>query len=185
MTTLRGAGDRLVLRSGGTVFPPQVQNVDTLVAELVQKLPARLALLTETTGQVVSFHGRLESPGGAPLDEAALGALVAGDLAASQEIARLTGEFQDYQLILRQGRAGHLFISEVGSSFALLVQVSQEVPLGWARILILEAAQRMAEVLESAQEQGEAPVLKLETENLSGLLSSTLDSMWTEEADVR
>ncbi len=159
--------------------------IDQLIVNLVEKLPARFALLTDTSGQVIAAQGQLTTKQGSPIDQGALGALVAGDLAASQEIARITGEYQDYQLILRQGKESHILISEVGRSFVLLGQVGDEVPLGWARIQILNAARHMAEVLLSTPEQTELYLPGLNGEPLGDMVSSTLDSIWREESDVR
>lgn len=185
MATSQTSGDPLFLRSGYAIFPSQALAIDHLMADLIEKLPGRFALLTDTSGQVIATQGRQTTKQGSPIDPVALGALAAGDLAASQEMARITGEYQDYQLILRQGAESHILISEVGRSFVLLAQVGDEVPLGWARIHILNAARRMAEVLLSTPEQTEPNVPELNVEQLGDMVNSTLDSMWREEPDVR
>ncbi|MDQ6963699.1 MAG: hypothetical protein Q9M13_02125, partial [Mariprofundales bacterium] len=128
--------DFLQLRSGLTIYPSQDRAIDRLLAALVQKVPARFALLADVSGQVISARGDRHSV----LEPVALGSLIAGDLAASHEIARLLGEYQSYQMILREGLTAHTFILEAGAYMVLLVQVSSEVPLGWARMVIREAA---------------------------------------------
>jgi predicted regulator of Ras-like GTPase activity (Roadblock/LC7/MglB family) len=119
------------LRSGLVLYPTHYQTIDQILLELVQKIPARFVLLTDVTGQVVSAHGDQSQ-----IDLVALGSLIAGDLAASQEIARLTGQYQSYQLILREGLLSHTFITEAGQQFVLFVQTPGDTPLGWARMLI-------------------------------------------------
>ncbi len=165
------------LRSGLTLYPEHQQELDQLIGKLVEKVPAKFVLLTDVTGQVISARGEKNN-----IDLVALASLVAGDLAASQEIARLTGEYEDYQLILREGQVSHTFIGEAGRYLALMVQVSQEVPLGWARMLIKQVSQE----LMMAVSREVAPPLEttnqpvLDDENLSGLFDDALDDLWME-----
>jgi len=173
----------LKLRGGLTLYPSQIQAIEKLMDDLVEKLPAPFAFLVEGSGQTISFVGKRWS-NGKEIDVTALGALVAADMAASQEIARLTGEYQAYQLVLRQGETASTFISEVGKSMALLVQVSRDVPMGWARIHIIETAQKIADAVMRVNVDDESK-LEILDDNLQELLNSSLDSMWSEDSDVR
>lgn len=171
----------LNLRGNIVLYPSQLQTIDQLLDQLIEKLPARLALLTQTSGQLVT--SRVASGGTQHVDPYALGALIAGDLAASREIARVTGAYEECQLILRQGQQNHTLIAEVGNEFALLVQVSSQTPLGWVRMITLETAKQLAQAVqpitppESAWSEG--------TEDLEHFINDSLDSIWSEEPDVR
>ncbi|RME51456.1 MAG: hypothetical protein D6796_00845 [Caldilineae bacterium] len=163
------------LRSGLRLSPAQQKEIETLLTRLVQTLPAHFLLLTDVTGQVVSARGGQNAK-----NLVALGSLVAGDLAASQEIARLTGQYQNAQMILRQGESMHTFITEAGHQLALLVQVPDSVPLGWARILIKNAAGDLEGIVTAAAEQPSeaSPALLLEEENLPDLFDGVFDELW-------
>lgn len=165
------------LRSGLTIFSSQQETINQLLTELVQKLPAHFILLTDVTGQIVSTRGEQNQ-----INLVALGSLVAGDLAASQEIARLTGAYQEDQLILRQGPKIHTLTIAAGHHLALFAQVPGETPLGWARLLVQKAAQRLVEIVSVAQpDQQEAQFeLELAEENLSDLFNDALDALWQE-----
>lgn len=167
------------LRSGITIFPSHDKAIDQVLTNLVSQAPAHFVLLTDTSGQIVSMRG---DRGG--VDLMALGALVAGELAASQEIARLTGEHQDYQMIMRQGQKSHLLIAEAGRHLALLVQVPHDVPLGWACMLIRKAAQQLVDIVAMPPEDVETlePVLSQDDqEALPTLISDALDELWLEQ----
>lgn len=167
------------LRSGLVIYPKQQEEIDQYLIELAQRLPANFLLLTDVTGQIVSSRGGENSS-----NLVALGSLVAGDLAASQEIARLTNQYQEHQMILREGSTTHTFITEAGSYLALLAQVSNEVPLGWARMLIQEAARKLVKITSESIEEADAPPesfdFGLEEDELSDLFSDALDEMWKE-----
>jgi predicted regulator of Ras-like GTPase activity (Roadblock/LC7/MglB family) len=166
------------LRSGVAISPEQDKEFHRLLGELLPKIPARFILLVDVAGQVVLAKGDHNQ-----VNLVMLGSLVAGDLAASQEIARLTGEYQDYQIILREGEHSHMFISEAGNYLVLLAQVDNDVPLGWARMLIRQTAQQLADVMVTAVAVPEEFKLSLYEEDegdLSDLFSDALDDMWTE-----
>jgi len=158
----------------------QQEAIEDLLTSLAQQTPTTFILLADVTGQVVSTRGVQGET-----NTVALGSLVAGDLAASHEIARLTGQFQEYQMVLREGQTTHTFICEAGHYLAMLVQISTEVPLGWGRMTIRKAAQQLAEItdtpLEATQEAEEMITeLDLDTDDFSSLFDEALDDLWME-----
>lgn len=164
------------LRSGLTIFPAQDAAFDRVLTDLVQKIPASFALLTDTSGLLIDFRGERGQ-----MDLIALGSLVAGDLAASQAIAELTGEHAEYQLTLRQGQHHNLLLVGAGRQLVLLVQADVEVPLGWSRLLVLEAARQLQTILEMPPlpEEPFASAPELKQGNLTDLFSEALDGMWS------
>ena len=168
------------LRTGLVLYPSQQEAIDKLLHKLVQQIPAHFVLLTDVTGQVISSKGNQEN-----IDLVALGSLVAGDLAASHEIARLTRQYQADQMVFREGHTINTFTCEAGFHLALLVQASTDVPMGWARMAIRKAVQLLADVtarppVEKGQAANAAPELALQQEDLPDLFSDALDDLWLE-----
>ena len=163
------------LRSGITIFTDQDNAIDDLLTELVTRCPAKLVLLIDVSGQIVSAQGDRGD-----INLVALGSLIAGDLAASQEIARLTQQYQNYQLIMREGPHANTFIAEAGHNLVLFVQVSNEVPLGWARLLITNAAHQLEAIMNAPPESVGDLNLGLDDENLEESFSNALDALWME-----
>lgn len=173
MNSSPGSSRRVVLH------PEQLTAINQLLDTLMEKLSARLVFLTQVSGQMLAFRGTE----GANLDVDALGALIAGDLAASREIARVTGTYEECQLILRQGQHNHSLIAEVGDTCALFVLVSQQTPLGWVRMVTLDTARRLGELLQPMATP--TPEWSIETDTLTNLVNDSLDSIWTEDPNVR
>ena len=165
------------LRNGMTIFPAQDVAFECVLNDLVQKIPARFALLTDTSGLLISFRGERDK-----MDLVALGSLVASDLAASQAIADIAGEQADYQLVLRQGQSHNLLLVGAGRQLVLLVQAAAEVPVGWSRMLVLEAARQLQAILAMPplpeEQLSDAPAL--EQGDLIDLFSEALDGMWSD-----
>ncbi len=87
------------LRSGFSLSVNQISIIEGDLRRLYEMIPAKYILLVDTSGQFVTSVGEK-----AKIDSAVMGSLIAADLAASQEIARLTEEYQDYQMVLREGK---------------------------------------------------------------------------------
>lgn len=164
------------LRSGLVILPTQQEAIDQVLSELAQRVPAQFLLLSDVTGQVVSVRGESGQK-----DLVSIGSLVAGDLAASQEIARLTGQYQEDQLILREGGLTHTYIIAAGDYLALLAQASNEVPLGWTRMLVKKTAKLLTEITATSLEREAGPEeIVFAGENLADLFSDALDEIWQE-----
>ena len=188
----KSTGAAYQLRSGLMIYPVQDEALEQTLADLVEKTPARFALLTDNSGLVIGFHGERGS-----MDLVTLGSLAAGDLAASQAIGQLVGEYADYQLIVREGHAHNMFLSEAGRELVLLVQVGTEVPLGWARMLVLDAVKELDKIVASPPLEAllnpaesfdpvDAPQADLAddgfaTNSLGDLFSQALDDMWNQD----
>jgi predicted regulator of Ras-like GTPase activity (Roadblock/LC7/MglB family) len=160
-------------RSGFSIFPSQMAIIDRHLNALLEAIPARLILMVDTSGQLVTSAGETRE-----IDPAALGSLIAGDLAASHEIAKMTGEFQEFQTILREGERSNIIISEAGQHLIFLVQFAREVPLGWARKLIQKTAYEIDNISINPIEESAGYNTDLESNDLPDLFSDALDDIW-------
>lgn len=160
-------------RSGLSIHPAQMEAIENNLTTLLDAVPARMILLVDTSGQLVSAVGEMRG-----IDTTGLGSLIAGDLAASQEIARLTGEFQEFQMILREGERSHLIISEAGHHLIFIAQFSRDVPLGWARKLIQRTAASIKEITSQPMETPEHLTSGVMGDDLPDLFSDALDDIW-------
>jgi predicted regulator of Ras-like GTPase activity (Roadblock/LC7/MglB family) len=163
------------LRIGVSIYPSQDKAIDKVLGDLLERCPAQFILVTDTSGLIVSAKGERGA-----IDVVALGSLIAGDLAASQEIARITGQYQNYQFVMREGTKVTTLISEAGRYLVLFVQISADVPMGWARILIREASRQLSEIMEQPPDNTENLDLGLDDEKLANLIGDSFDAMWTD-----
>jgi len=173
MSDLSQPTKKIKLRTGTSIFPSQIADIEREMNSLRENIPAKFILLVDVSGQVVSVIG--DHTG---VETTALGSLIAGDLAASQEIARITGEFQDFQLIMREGEKTHIAISEAGSLLTFMVQFSKDVPLGWARRLIQKTARDLGTIMLNPPPDPDAEEPTISGDGLSDLFNNALDEIW-------
>lgn len=161
-------------RLGLAVTPSQVQQMDQILSILMEDIPAQLALLIDQSGAVICSKGEITSN-----DLAVLGSLIAGDLSASQEIARLTGQYQKYQLIIREGDISNTILSEAGEELILYLQVAKSSPLGWVRIRVMEACKQLKDFsFIPADNMSLDPDTAADMQSISDFTDNALDSMW-------
>jgi len=164
---------KIKLRTGASIYPSQIADIEREMNSLRENIPAKFILLVDVSGQVVSVIGDHSG-----VDTTSLGSLIAGDLAASQEIARITGEFQDFQLIMREGEKTQIAISEAGSVLTFMVQFSKDVPLGWARRLNQKTARDLGTIMLNPPADPEAEEPTFSGDGLSDLFNDALDEIW-------
>jgi predicted regulator of Ras-like GTPase activity (Roadblock/LC7/MglB family) len=165
--------DQLNPCEGLKIFPDQNKAIEELLAELKERCPAQFILLTDTNGHLVTTLGGQDNP---HLVE--LASLIAGDMAASQEISRLTGQYRNSQLVMREGQKASTFIAEAGPQLILFVQLTRDVPLGWARLLINETGHKIGEIINTPPETGQNTDVGLDKNQLTDAVDKALDSMW-------
>lgn len=168
--------DWIKLRSGFSLSVNQIASIDSDLRDLYSMIPAKYILLVDTSGQFVTSVGEKDN-----IDSAVMGSLIAADLAASQEIAILTQEYQDYQMVLREGKKTHIIITEAGKELILLVLFSKETPLGWARKLIQKSSEKISEITKNMVIDETPASQQAETntgEDLPELFNNALDQIW-------
>jgi predicted regulator of Ras-like GTPase activity (Roadblock/LC7/MglB family) len=158
-----------------TIYPDQMKAINSLLLDLVEQVPAQFSMIMDVAGQAIACRGEIGET-----NVVTLGALVAGDLAASKEIARVTGEYQNYQMILREGDRTHAFIYEAGPHIILFVQVPSDVPLGWSRRFIREVAYRVGEILPLSYGDMTDVGLDLDPENVRDEINDAFEDLWSE-----
>jgi predicted regulator of Ras-like GTPase activity (Roadblock/LC7/MglB family) len=162
--------------SGLSLSPLQEKALEAVLVQLAAKSSAALVLLSTRTGHYISSRGTRHD-----VDTAALASLVAADLAASQQITDLVDASESHTMILREGERHATLIAEGGPSLVLLVVASREVPLGWIRMLVQGASQRMAEITRPAPGRPvPAPAAMVPGGEFANLVGQAIDDLWTE-----
>lgn len=151
----------------------QARAIDEILADVRARTPAVLVVLTARDGQFISASGdNLHH-----MDLVGLGSLIAGDLAASHQIAQLAGVYEDYQIVLREGHNSHILVADAGPQMALFMLVSSTVPVGWARLLGREAARALAKTGAAVGRTSEI-ITRTTSADLASEFDKALGDLW-------
>ncbi len=129
----------------------QAEAIDACLERMAYESEASCIILADITGQLISERGRVEG-----INTQVLSALAAGELSATQEMARLVGERARFNLMLHEGEERSVYLSPVGKKMLLIVVFDGKTPIGLVRIILKNAVDELGPILERpVQQQGD------------------------------
>lgn len=145
-----------------------------VLEKLRQEANAKLTFLIDKNGQQIAFAGELVG-----IDPTSLASLAAGNVAATDGLAKLIGE-KEFAILFHEGEHDHLHISLVGSRAVLLVLFDLRSSLGLVRLRVRKATADIGAVLDevearsatqSARAFGAAPFAEITDEDIDALFN--------------
>jgi predicted regulator of Ras-like GTPase activity (Roadblock/LC7/MglB family) len=149
-----------------------LDEMDRILNQLQRKTQVTCVLLADISGQLICTAGQVSG-----LDVVSVAALTASDMSATAELARQLGEAKPFRMLFHEGEHRHLYLSDVGNSFILVVVFESRVPIGLVRVFTERAArelQSLTDSYETALEQAGAVV----SEDFDDSLLDQLDQVF-------
>jgi len=101
---------------------------------------AKVVFLVDKNGQQIAAHGEIEN-----LDTTSLASLTAGNVAATDGLARLIGE-KEFSILFHEGEKDNIHISIVASRVILVVIFDERSSLGLVRLRVKKAATELNDI---------------------------------------
>jgi predicted regulator of Ras-like GTPase activity (Roadblock/LC7/MglB family) len=121
-----------------------------VLERLRQDANAKLVFLLDKHGQQLATSGELIS-----IDATSLASLTAGNVAATDGLAKLIGE-REFSILFHEGEHDHLHINVVGETAILLVLFDLRSSLGLVRLRVKKATADLAAILEEVVARSQA-----------------------------
>lgn len=115
-----------------------------LLHRLLRKSSARTALLTDTSGHLLTLAGKRPE-----FDLTTFLAVCAGDYAASREMASMLGEDR-FQALYHESERSQIYITEIAPSSLLVLLFHRESTLGLVRWAVKKYRDPLREALDDA-----------------------------------
>ncbi len=148
----------------------QLQELRQLLAQFGQQADVRFVFLGDLSGlDIVSWDGRDST------DVGSVAALAAGDMMATLEVGRLLGGKRACNLIVQEHDELTILIGRVGEALLLLLATARDVPLGWSRLAMKRASDRILAIVGSA---AMAPPPDAISEDFERSFAAQLDKIW-------
>ena len=138
---------------------------------LRQDANARLAFLLDKNGQQIAVAGELLG-----VDPTSLASLTAGNVAATDGLAKLIGE-REFSILFHEGEHDNLHINVIGGIVILVVLFDERSSLGLVRLRVKKASAELGAVVEEI-------VLRAESRRASALGSSPFAEITDEDIDA-
>jgi|SRR5437867_657980 len=157
------------------LYSDEFQRIRAILQRLRQDSSANVVFLVDKNGQQIAAVGDLET-----LDTASLASLTAGNVAATDGLARLIGE-KGFSILFHEGEKDHLHISIVGERVILVVIFDDRSSLGLVRLRVRRATAELEKVFREAAAKGEREPLVTEIEApFSEITEEDIDRLFSE-----
>src|SRR2546428_376253 len=127
----------------------------TKIREVIDRLRtecnAKVVFLVDKNGQQIAANGDLHA-----IDTTALASLAAGNVAATDSLARLIGE-KEFSVLFHEGERDNLHISVVGGRVILVVIFDERSSLGLVRLRVKKGSAEPAAILRAMLQKSGAP----------------------------
>jgi predicted regulator of Ras-like GTPase activity (Roadblock/LC7/MglB family) len=145
-----------------------------VISRLRTECNAKVVFLVDKNGQQIAANGELNS-----IDTTALASLAAGNVAATDSLARLIGE-KEFSVLFHEGERDNLHISVVAGRVILVVIFDERSSLGLVRLRVKKGSAELGAILDvmlkkSAQPRkaasGGSPFAEITDEDIDKLFS--------------
>jgi predicted regulator of Ras-like GTPase activity (Roadblock/LC7/MglB family) len=120
------------------LFEEDFHALQQILLRLRHESGASVVLLVDKNGQRIAFVGEVDA-----LDMTALASLTAGNVAATDGLARILGE-REFSVLLHEGEKENIYVSIVSGKVILVVIFGDRASLGLVRLRVRQASAELA-----------------------------------------
>ena len=124
------------------LYDEEFQKIRQALQRLLEDANAKLVFLVDKNGQQIAAVGDMTS-----LDTTSLASLTAGNVAATDGLARLIGE-KEFSILFHEGERDNIHISIVARRVILVVIFDDRTSLGLVRLRVRRATAELEAVFE-------------------------------------
>ena len=152
------------------LYDDEFRKIKDSLARLASDANANVVFLVDKNGQQIAAVGDLTT-----LDTTSLASLTAGNVAATDGLARLIGE-KEFSILFHEGERDNIHISIVAQRVILVVIFDSRSSLGLVRLRVKKASEELNHIFESllkkVQEPGaDSPFAEITDEDIDNLFN--------------
>jgi len=156
------------------VYEDEFRQLEDALRRLRQEANAKAVFLIDKNGQQIASTGEIEQ-----FDTTSLASLTAGNVAATDGLAKLIGE-REFSVLFHEGQQDHIHISIVGRRAILLVIFDDRSSLGLVRLRVKRASGDMERIFDTMAKKGEAAETSGEASPFSEITEEDIDALFSE-----
>ena len=156
------------------VYEDEFRQLEDALRRLRQEANAKAVFLIDKNGQQIASTGEIEQ-----FDTTSLASLTAGNVAATDGLAKLIGE-REFSVLFHEGQQDHIHISIVGRRAILLVIFDDRSSLGLVRLRVKRASGEMERIFDTMAKKGEAAESEGAASPFSEITEEDIDALFSE-----
>ncbi|MBR2979542.1 MAG: roadblock/LC7 domain-containing protein [Myxococcaceae bacterium] len=139
------------MNSPMVIYEDEFKQMADVCERLRMDANAKAVFLIDKNGQLILTTGKHEH-----LDTTALASLTAGNIAATDGLAKLIGE-REFSILFHEGERDSLHISLVASQIILVVMFGDETSVGLVRLRVRKATDELVKIVQSLLDKTQNP----------------------------
>jgi predicted regulator of Ras-like GTPase activity (Roadblock/LC7/MglB family) len=157
------------------MYEEEYQLIKEILARLQSDSNSKIVFLVDKNGQQIAAHGDMHG-----VDATSLASLTAGNVAATDGLAKLIGE-KEFSILFHEGERDNIHISLVAQRVILVVIFDERSSLGLVRLRVKKASLELEKCFEtivakaasdqSVAGQFESPFAEITDEDIDSLFS--------------
>ena len=132
------------------MYEEEFNQIKQVIAKLRIDANAKVVFLVDKNGQQIACHGDMRG-----VDATSLASLTAGNVAATDGLAKLIGE-KEFSILFHEGERDNIHISLVAQRVILVVIFDDRSSLGLVRLRVKKASQELERTFEVLLKKSEA-----------------------------
>src|SRR5260370_32465983 len=131
------------------MYEEEYQQIKEIVARLQVDSNSKIVFLVDKNGQQIAVQGDMRG-----VDATSLASLTAGNVAATDGLAKLIGE-KEFSILFHEGERDNIHISLVAQRVILVVIFDDRSSLGLVRLRVKKASQELERTFETLLKKSE------------------------------
>ncbi len=133
----------------GLVFSESTyRKISRILYELNTRLKAKLTIFADMNGYPIDYSGDLRD-----LNINTLTAVAAGSFSASNEMSSMISGTPHFEHVLHEGERDNVYMCSVGSEYLMIVVFDKKAPIGFVRLLVHAAVNKLSQYLQALRMQ--------------------------------
>ena len=156
------------------LYQEEFQKLENCLRKLRGDSNSRAVFLIDKTGQQIAASGEVDQ-----FDTTSLASLTAGNVAATDGLAKLIGE-REFSVLFHEGQQDHIHISIVADRAILLVIFDDRSSLGLVRLRVKRASGEMDGLFEQMADGGSTEHQPTSPSPFSEITDEDIDALFSE-----
>ena len=131
------------------MYEEEFHKINAVCDRLTKDANAKVVFLVDKNGQLISAAGQTQH-----IDTTSLASLTAGNVAATDGLAKLIGE-REFSVLFHEGQQDHIHISIVAKRAILVVIFDERSSLGLVRLRVKRASVDLEKIFETMAQKSE------------------------------
>jgi predicted regulator of Ras-like GTPase activity (Roadblock/LC7/MglB family) len=156
------------------MYQEEFDRISQLLNRLRVDANAKIVFLVDKNGQQIAGAGEVDT-----VDTTSLASLTAGNVAATDGLAKLIGE-KEFSILFHEGRKDNIHISIVGQRLILVVIFDERSSLGLVRLRVRKASVGVEVILNEMEAKAQTGGAAGTTSPFAEITDEDIDALFSE-----